>query len=113
VVPDFLALAFGGTVKGRVTMRFDGLKFRADTHVQDVQLAGVLPAIEHTGFPVDELHWDTLVSADTTETWSGPFQHLRLAGRWNGCRRTPSLWDTSLWMATGIFVIAMTADPDR
>ena len=80
VVPDFLALAFGGTVKGRVTMRFDGLKFRADTHVQDVQLAGVLPAIEHPGFPVDELHWDTLVSADTTETWSGPFQHFEVSG---------------------------------
>jgi len=35
-------------------------EFRADTHVQDVQLPGVLPAIEHPGFPVDELHWDTL-----------------------------------------------------
>src|SRR5258706_15666577 len=80
VVPDFLALAFGGTVKGRVTMRFDGLKFRADTNVQDVKLAGVLPAIEHPGFPVDELHWDTLVSADTTETWSGPFQHFEVSG---------------------------------
>jgi translocation and assembly module TamB len=80
VVPDFLALAFGGTVKGRVTMRFDGLKFRADTHVQDVHLAGVLPAIEHPGFPVDELHWDTLISADTTETWSGPFQHFEITG---------------------------------
>jgi translocation and assembly module TamB len=80
VVPDFLALAFGGTVKGRVTMRFDGLKFRADTHVQDAHLAGVLPAIEHEGFPVDELHWDTLISADTTETWSGPFQHFEING---------------------------------
>jgi translocation and assembly module TamB len=80
VVPDFLALAFGGTVKGRVTMRFDGLKFRADTHVQDAHLAGVLPAIEHPGFPVDELHWDTLISADTTETWSGPFQHFEITG---------------------------------
>ncbi|HXN52025.1 MAG TPA: translocation/assembly module TamB domain-containing protein [Candidatus Acidoferrum sp.] len=80
VVPDFLALAFGGTVKGRVTMRFAGLKFRADTHVQDVRLAGVLPAIEHPGFPVDELHWDSLISADTTETWSGPFQHFEVTG---------------------------------
>ncbi|HLZ91218.1 MAG TPA: translocation/assembly module TamB domain-containing protein [Candidatus Acidoferrum sp.] len=80
VVPDFLALAFGGTVKGRVTMLFDGLKFRADTHVQDAHLAGVLPAIEHPGFPVDELHWDTLISADTTETWSGPFQHFEITG---------------------------------
>ena len=80
VVPDFLALAFGGTVKGRVVMRFDGLKFRADTHVQDAHLAGVLPAIEHAGFPVDELHWDTLISADTIETWSGPFQHFEING---------------------------------
>src|SRR6266404_4138423 len=80
VVPDFLALAFGGTVKGRVTMRFAGLKFRADTHVQDVHLAGVLPAIEHPGFPVDELHWESLISADTIETWSGPFQHFEITG---------------------------------
>jgi translocation and assembly module TamB len=80
VVPDFLALAFGGTVKGRVAMQFDGLKFRADTHVQDAHLAGVLPAIEHPGFPVDELHWDTLISADTVETWSGPFQHFEITG---------------------------------
>jgi len=80
VVPDFLALAFGGTVKGRVMMRFDGLKFRADTHIQDVRLSGVLPAIEHPSFPVDELHWDSLISADTTETWSGPFQHFEIAG---------------------------------
>jgi len=80
VVPDFLALAFGGTVKGRVTMRFAGLKFRADTHVQDVHLAGVLPAIEHPGFPVDELHWESLISGNTTETWSGPFQHFEITG---------------------------------
>ena len=80
VVPDFVALAFGGTVKGRVTMRFDGLKFRADTHVADAQLAGVLPAIEHAGFPVDELHWDSLITADTVETWSGPFQHFEISG---------------------------------
>jgi len=79
-VPDFAAFAFGGTVKGRVSMRFDGLKFRAVTHVQDVRLAGVLPALEHAGFPVDELHWDSLISADTTETWSGPFQHFEVSG---------------------------------
>ena len=80
VVPDFVAVAFGGTVKGRVTMRFDGLKFRADTHLQDMRLAGVLPAIERPGFPVDELHWDSLISGDTVETWSGPFQHFEVSG---------------------------------
>jgi translocation and assembly module TamB len=80
VVPDFLAVAFGGTVKGRVTMRFEGLTFRADTHLQDMHLAGVLPAIERPSFPVDELRWDTLISADTTETWSGPFRHFEVTG---------------------------------
>jgi translocation and assembly module TamB len=80
-VPDFLAEAFGGTVKGRITLRFDGLKFRADTHVQNVHLAGVLLAIEHRGFPVDELHWDTLVSADTVETWTGGFEHFEISAK--------------------------------
>jgi len=78
-VPDFYAGAFGGRVTGRVTMQFDGLKFRADTHVQDVRLAGVLPAIEHRDFPIDELHWDGLITADTVETWSGPFRHFEIS----------------------------------
>jgi translocation and assembly module TamB len=77
-IPDFFAGAFGGRVTGRVTMRFDGLKFRADTHVQDVRLAGVLPAIEHRNFPIDELHWDARITADTVETWSGPFEHFEI-----------------------------------
>jgi translocation and assembly module TamB len=78
-IPDFFAGAFGGKVTGRVTMRFDGLEFRADTHVQDVRLAGVLPAIEHRDFPIDELHWDARVTADTVETWTGPFRHFEIS----------------------------------
>ena len=78
-IPDFFAAAFGGKVTGRVTMRFDGLQFRADTHVQDVKLAAVLPSIEHRDFPIDELHWDARVTADTVETWSGPFQHFEIS----------------------------------
>jgi len=85
-IPDFFAAAFGGRVTGRVTMRFDGLKFRADTHVQDVKLAGVLPAIEHRNFPIDELHWDAQITADTVETWSGPFQHFEIAAN--------TVWET-------------------
>ena len=78
-VPDFFAGAFGGSVTGRITLRFDGLQFRADTHVQNVRLAGVLPAIEHRGFPIDELHWDARMTADTVETWTGPFRHFEIA----------------------------------
>ena len=78
-IPDFFAGAFGGSVTGRVTLRFDGLQFRADTRVRNVRLAGVLPAIEHHGFPIDELHWDAMMTADTVETWSGPFQHFEIS----------------------------------
>jgi translocation and assembly module TamB len=78
-IPDFFAGAFDGSVSGRVTMRFDGLQFRADTQVQNVRLAGVLASIEHAGFPIDELHWDAKLAADTVETWSGPFQHFEIA----------------------------------
>jgi translocation and assembly module TamB len=87
-IPDFLAEACGGKVTGRVTMRFDGLKFRADTHVQDVRLAAVLPAIEHRDFPIDELHWDARVIADTVETWSGPFRHFEISAN--------TVWETPL-----------------
>jgi len=78
-IPDFFAGAFGGRVTGRVAMHFEGLKFRADTHVQDVKLAGVLPAIEHKDFPIDELHWDAKMTADTVETWTGGFEHFEIS----------------------------------
>jgi translocation and assembly module TamB len=85
-VPDFFAGALGGRVTWRVTMRFDGLQFRADTHVQDVRLAAVLPAIEHRDFPIDELHWDARMTADTVETWSGPFLHFEISAK--------TVWET-------------------
>ena len=81
VVPDFLAEVFGGTVKGKVTLRFAGVQFRADTHIQNVRLAGVFSAIEHPGFPINELEWDGLLSGDTIETWSNAFEHFELGGK--------------------------------
>ncbi|HEY2545416.1 MAG TPA: translocation/assembly module TamB domain-containing protein [Candidatus Acidoferrum sp.] len=81
IVPDFLAEAFGGTVKGKVTLRFAGMKFRADTHLQDLRLSGVFPAIEHIGFPIDELEWDALLSGDTVETWTGAFNNFEIGGK--------------------------------
>src|SRR5712692_3889976 len=85
-VPDFFAEAFGGRVNGRVTMRFDELQFRAETHVQDVRLAAVMPSIEHRNFPIDELHWDARITADTVETWSGPFRHFEISAN--------TVWET-------------------
>jgi translocation and assembly module TamB len=81
VVPDFYAGALGGTVKGRVTLQFAGLQFHAETHVQDVRLANLLPSIEHHGFPIDELHWDADLTADTKEDWTGAFEHFGIAAK--------------------------------
>jgi hypothetical protein len=81
VVPDFLAEAFGGTEKGKVTLRFDGLLFRGDTHVAGMRLAQVWPSIEETGFPVNELHWDSVLSGDSVETWTGGFEHFDIAAK--------------------------------
>lgn len=80
-LPDFTAEAFGGTVQGQVAVHFQGLRFRALTHLQNIRLASVLPAVSHWGFPVDQLHWDALVSGNTVETWTGPFQHFEVSGR--------------------------------
>ena len=80
-VPDFFAGALGGTVKGRVTLRFAGLQFHADTRVEDIRLAKVLPAIQHRGFPVDELHWDTHVDGGYPEVWTGAFEHFGISAK--------------------------------
>jgi translocation and assembly module TamB len=80
-VRDFAAFAFGGSVKGRVTMTLPGLDFRAQTHVDGVRVAQLLPAIDHRGFPIDRLHWDSLLSADTVETWKGAFDHFAISGQ--------------------------------
>jgi len=80
VVPNFYAGAFGGSVTGRVTMRFSDSRFRADTHIENVRLAPALVAAEELDFPVDELHWDGIISGDTVENWIGPFRHFDIAG---------------------------------
>ena len=71
---DFMAGGMDGTVKGKVTMQYNGLLFRAVTHVEGIRLAQVFPAIEHKGFPIDELHWDGILSAETVETWTAAFR---------------------------------------
>jgi translocation and assembly module TamB len=81
VAQDFVAEGFGGSAKGKVTLRFAGVQFRADTHLEGMHLARVFPAIEHPGFPIDELEWDALLSGDTIETWSRAFEHFELGGK--------------------------------
>jgi len=81
VLPDFGAYALGGSVKGRITMKFDGLKFRAETKVQGIRLGMVTPAIDHEGFPIDSLHWDAVISADTVETWHDNFREFDISAK--------------------------------
>ncbi|HEX8837218.1 MAG TPA: translocation/assembly module TamB domain-containing protein [Candidatus Acidoferrum sp.] len=84
-IPDFFAGAFAGTVSGRVNMLWEGWKFRAQTHVAGMQLAPILPSIEHRNFPVNELHWDARISADSVETWTGAFRNFEISAK--------SVWD--------------------
>ncbi|MBZ5700675.1 MAG: translocation/assembly module TamB domain-containing protein [Acidobacteriia bacterium] len=80
-VPDFFAQAFGGSVTGRVSVRFPSLAFRAETRVRGAHLASVLAALARPSFPVDALHWDSLIAADTVETWTADFQNFEVSGQ--------------------------------
>jgi translocation and assembly module TamB len=80
VLSDFAAYALGGSVKGRITIRYDGLQFRAETNLQNVRLSAVTPAIDHEGFPIDKLHWDSVISGDTVETWRENFLDFQISG---------------------------------
>jgi translocation and assembly module TamB len=93
VLPDFAAYALGGSVKGRITMRYEGLQFRAETRVQDIRLSALTPAIDHEGFPIDKLHWDSRISADTVETWRENFRDFDLSARMH--------WDAPEEVAAG------------
>lgn len=115
VVPDFLTDAFGGTVKGKVTLRFAGVQFRADTHIEHAHLAGVFSAMEHPGFPIDELEWDALLDGDTIETWSNAFEHFEIGGKmeWSppdtlAGSRTPvtASWQIHYRFDSGVFAIS-------
>ncbi len=78
-LPDFTAYALGGSLKGQLTMKYEGLQFRAVTKLQNVRMSEVTPAIDHTGFPIDSLHWDAVISADTVETWHDNFRDFDVA----------------------------------
>jgi len=81
VLPDFAVYALGGSVKGRVVMRYEGLQFRADTKLEGMRLSAITPAVDHPGFPIDSLHWDSVVSGETVETWRENFRDFEVSGQ--------------------------------
>jgi translocation and assembly module TamB len=80
VLPDFAAYALGGSVKGRINMRYAGVVFRAETKLEGLRLSALTPAIDHEGFPADQLHWDAVISGDTVEAWRRNFLDFDVAG---------------------------------
>jgi translocation and assembly module TamB len=86
VLPDFAAYALGGSVKGRINMTYEGLRFKAQTRLENVRLSAVTPAVDHAGFPIDKLHWDSVISADTVESWHDAFADFEISAKmlWEG-----------------------------
>ncbi|MGH9861291.1 MAG: AsmA family protein, partial [Candidatus Acidiferrales bacterium] len=67
--PDFQARTLGGTVTGKISLAFQGLKFRSDVRLQGMNLAAMLEAVDHRGFPTNALHWDGVVEGNVVATW--------------------------------------------
>lgn len=84
VVPKLGVRALGGTVDGRLEMDLKTLSVRTETHLSGVSLAAAFAAVDNPDFPVDTLHWDSIMEVDSTNTWSGAFEHFRSKGdsRW-------------------------------
>lgn len=80
-VPNLNVVAVGGAATGRLDMDFDGLRFRTETHMRGASLAQIFAALDHTGFPVDALHWDGALDVDSVNSWVRDFHDFRSTGR--------------------------------
>jgi translocation and assembly module TamB len=80
LVPDFHAEGLGGSLDGRLEMLYHGLAFRLESDVQEMSLAAILAALQHPGFPVATLHWDSGVSVHSVSTWDANFLHFDTRG---------------------------------
>jgi translocation and assembly module TamB len=79
-IADFEAQVLGGGLSGRVTMEFDGVRFRVDSRAQGINLAGLLAAVDNENLPVNPLHWDGTVQVDSVTTWDHDFRHFASRG---------------------------------
>ncbi|MGH9682557.1 MAG: translocation/assembly module TamB domain-containing protein [Candidatus Acidiferrales bacterium] len=104
VVPQLNVRALGGSVTGRLEMDLSTLEFRTKTHLAGVSLASALDAVNNSGFPVDTLHWDSVMTVDSVNTWIANFKHFRSKGH--------SLWSPSQAVATGDMPVGARIDYD-
>ncbi len=79
-VPNLEARALGGALTGRMTLDFDGVKFRVDSRAQGVNLASLLAAVNNRSFPVTTLHWNGVTTVDSVTTWDHDFKHFAARG---------------------------------
>jgi hypothetical protein len=80
VVPDFHAEGLGGKLDGHLEMLYTGLRFRMESELQEMSLAAILGALNHPGFPVATLHWESRVAVHSVTTWDANFLHLDSRG---------------------------------
>ncbi|HWQ03042.1 MAG TPA: hypothetical protein VNL38_01050, partial [Candidatus Nitrosotenuis sp.] len=79
-IPDFTASVLGGTVRGRVEMLFEGVRFRVDSRAGGLNLAALLAAVDNENFPVKTLHWNGAVQVDSVTTWDHDFKNVASRG---------------------------------
>jgi len=80
LVPDFHADGLGGSLDGRLEMLYHGLQFRLESDLQHESLAAVLAAVQHPGFPIGTIHWESGMTIHSVTTWEANFQHLDARG---------------------------------
>jgi translocation and assembly module TamB len=100
-VPDFSAEGLGGRLDGRLELLFRGLRFRLESDLDGMSLAGILAALDHPSFPVAALHWDSRVAVHATTTWEAGFNHLDSRGT--------TTWTPPVSPAPGFVPVATTA----
>ena len=79
-VPNLEIRALGGQISGRLEMNTKTLAFRTETKLRGVSLGAALAALDHPAFPVDTMHWDSVMSVDSVNTWTKNFHDFRTRG---------------------------------
>jgi translocation and assembly module TamB len=79
-LPDFQARALGGSLAGPVQVELQGMRFRASTRMQGMDLASLLAAADHRGVPTATLHWDGTVDLQAITTWELDFKNVDSRG---------------------------------
>jgi len=80
VVPNLGVQALGGTVDGRLEMDLKTLSTHTETRLRGLSLAAAFAAVNNPDFPVNTLHWDSIMDVDSTNTWTGAFERFRSKG---------------------------------